>query len=130
MIPLDEKAAKIEAVLKSLEMHGNTSRACRESGVERPTFLRWVDDDPSLSDRYARATLAGLDAEFDDLDKTAEEIADVQRAKLVVDTKKWKLSRIVPKYGDRMAHTGADGGPIKIEAAIADVLADVYGDED
>ena len=57
-------------------------------------------------------------------------IADVQRAKLVVDTKKWKLSRIVPKYGDRMAHTGADGGPIKIEAAIADVLADVYGDED
>jgi hypothetical protein len=32
-----------------------------------------------------------------------------------VDTRKWLLSKALPKvYGDKIAHTGPDGGPLAI----------------
>jgi hypothetical protein len=42
----------------------------------------------------------------------------IQRARLRVDTRKWMLSKVLPKvYGDRVAHevTGKDGGPMQVE---------------
>jgi hypothetical protein len=41
----------------------------------------------------------------------------VQRSRLRVDTRKWLLSKALPKiYGDKLQHTGADGeGPVKVE---------------
>lgn len=46
--------------------------------------------------------------------------ADVMASKrLQIDTKKWLLSKVLPKiYGDKVTqeHTGADGGPIAIAA--------------
>lgn len=42
----------------------------------------------------------------------------VQRSKLRVDTRKWLLSKCLPKiYGERVSTelTGKDGGPIEIE---------------
>ena len=41
----------------------------------------------------------------------------VQRSRLRVDTRKWLLSKALPKvYGDKLQHTGADGeGPVQIE---------------
>jgi len=84
--------------------------------------MHLLDEDAELAHKYARAKDAGIDAEFDDLEKTAEEIADVQRAKLVADIKKWKLARMAPrKYGDRIEqhHTADDG----LKAALAARLA-------
>lgn len=120
--PPDEKAAKIEAVLTQLAQHGNTSRACREAGLERTRFMHLVNEDADLAHKYARAKESGIEAAFDDLDKTAEEIGDVARARLVVDTRKWMLARMAPKkYGDRIEqhHTADDG----LKAALADRLA-------
>lgn len=126
--PPDEKAAKIEAVLAALATHGNTSRACREARVERQSFNRWVDEDAALAVRYARAKDEGIEAAFDDLDKTAEEIGDVARARLIVDTRKWMLARMAPrKYGDRIEqhHTADDG----LKAALAGRLAQAQAAE-
>lgn len=42
----------------------------------------------------------------------------VQRSKLRVDTRKWVLSKVLPRvYGDKITaeHTGKDGGPIEVE---------------
>jgi hypothetical protein len=41
----------------------------------------------------------------------------IARSKLRIDTRKWWLARVAPKfYGDRISHelTGKDGGPIEV----------------
>lgn len=39
----------------------------------------------------------------------------INRSKLRVDSRKWLASKIAPKlYGDRVALTGADGGPLVV----------------
>jgi hypothetical protein len=40
----------------------------------------------------------------------------VQRSRLRVDTRRWFLSKVLPKvFGDKIQHTGDGGGPVKIE---------------
>ncbi len=51
----------------------------------------------------------------------------VAHKRLQVDTRKWMLSKMLPKvYGDRITneHTGADGGPIAIAAVDLKNLSD------
>ena len=39
----------------------------------------------------------------------------IQRSRLRVDTRKWLLSKVLPKvYGDKLQHTGDGGGPIRV----------------
>lgn len=39
----------------------------------------------------------------------------VQRSRLRVDTRKWYLSKVLPKkFGDKIAHVGPDDGPIQV----------------
>ena len=50
----------------------------------------------------------------------------VERARLIVDTKKWLMSKLAAKkYGDRqqLEHTGPGGGPIRTESAVERLLA-------
>ncbi len=58
-----------------------------------------------------------MDALAEDILEIAdEEDADVNRARLRVDTRKWLMSKIAPKrFGDKKTHelTGANGGPIQ-----------------
>jgi hypothetical protein len=40
---------------------------------------------------------------------------NIQRARLRVDSRKWILSKMLPKiYGDRSELVGRDGGPVQI----------------
>lgn len=121
--PADEKAAKIEAVLKHLTQHGNTSRACREAGVERTSFLRWLDEDAKLPDRYARAKFAGIDAEAERMIEIADDQSIPPDSRRVMnDARKWLFARLRPdRYGDRIEqhHTADDG----LKAALAARLA-------
>jgi hypothetical protein len=58
-----------------------------------------------------------MDALAEDLLEIADnDDADVNRARLRVDTRKWLMSKIAPKrFGDKRSHelTGANGGPIQ-----------------
>ena len=107
--------------------------------VSSDTVLAWKDEMESFSSRYARAREDGYFAQFEEMVAIAKSCppnnGDVQKAKLIVDTLKWQLSKALPKiYGDRlnMEHTGADGGPIKSEQidsrdlarSVLDVLAE------
>lgn len=50
----------------------------------------------------------------------------VQRSRLRLDTRKWMLSKVLPKiYGDKIVqeHTGPDGGPVDIKDSSAHALA-------
>lgn len=86
----------------------------------KSTVFRWLADDQNapFRDQYARAREAQADALFDELAETAElalkaeSAVEVAARRLVVDTQKWRLSKIVPKkYGDKLAVGGAEDLP-------------------
>lgn len=42
----------------------------------------------------------------------------IQRSKLRFDARRWLLSKCLPKiYGDKLEHSGPDGGPIQVTVA-------------
>lgn len=116
---------------------GETLRAvCRKLDIPHQTVLRWVvHDDHGFADQYARARQAQVEAwgdvivaESEDSSKdtvtltrrdgTEYDAPDhewIARSRLRVDTYKWLMSKLAPKkYGDKVALTGAEGGPLEI----------------
>ena len=91
---------------------------CRDEKMpSRQTIVAWLSRDPSFFERYSRARLTGIDeiadqlieiadaADGGDKGSAARASAQVQHAKLRIDTRKWLLSKLAPqRYGDRMQH--------------------------
>ena len=108
-----------------------------------PTFLDWVLASPELAEHYARARQLSYQLLADDLVSISDEnyttdehgvrerlsSEAIQRNRLRVDTRKWMLSKMLPKiYGDHTKvtneHTGKDGGPIQLQAVDLRNLSD------
>ena len=53
----------------------------------------------------------------------------VERTKLQIETRKWLLAKLNPKkYGDKLAHTGADGaGPVVIKIDREEIIGKLIG---
>lgn len=103
------------------------SKICGEPGYpSRKTFYSWVLRNDDLRERYevalvarhyalADETLEIADQPVGSLDSGATDTGAVQKQRLQVDTRKWLLSKMVPKkYGDKLQQevTGANGGPV------------------
>lgn len=104
-------------LLESLADSGNLSKACRETGLNKSTFLLAVSNDTTLADQYARAREVGLDTEADRAIEEAASAEDAAKGRLLLDARKWYLSKLLPKrYGDKTTTelTGADGGPVQV----------------
>ena len=92
----------------------------------------WVRADDQFAVRYTRA----MELRADRMAEEIQEIADdgtndwmeregvavgidhehIQRSKLRVDARKWLMAKMAPrKYGDSIAVTGANQGPIQLE---------------
>lgn len=93
---------------------------CREEGMPPESTVRlWVlDDAQGFAALYARARLVGYHTMADEIieiaDNPERDPASVNRDRLKVDTRKWLLSKALPKiYGDKLTAelTGADGSP-------------------
>lgn len=98
----------IPAILQEVENHGNLSKACRDLGVSKSTFLDAVKADSDLADRYARAKQAGIDTMMEEL--LDAEIKDPSVSRLEWDRKRWHASKLFAnKYGDKLdlAHSGS-----------------------
>lgn len=66
---------------------------------------------------YARAREDQADFLFDQIAETAADVEiDTQRARLIVDTQKWRLAKLRPrKYGtDRVEHAGDTDAPLAV----------------
>lgn len=119
-----ERAAIAEVVLQGMNGGLSCFKACQAAGVPHNTFLRWVDDDPQLADRYAGARhnliermanelLDISDAPVPTTDSGATDSGAVQDKRLRVDTRKWLLSKLAPKkYGDKIETTHQVGESI------------------
>lgn len=107
---------------------------CRDDDMPaKSTVLLWVvENREGFSDQYARARQAQAfgwadeilsiaddgtnDTCLDDKGNPRTDYDHISRSKLRVDTRKWMLSRMLPKlYGDRTAleHSGPGGGPLE-----------------
>lgn len=99
------------------------------------TVRKWaLEDRDGFSAQYATAREIGYQSMADELLDIADDSSgDVQsdedgnkkfngefasRSRLRVDTRKWLLSKALPKvYGEKVVqeHTGPDGGPVQVQ---------------
>jgi hypothetical protein len=101
---------------------------CRQDGKPSyRTVYDWLDKDSEFSSRFAHARDLGEDqisqecleiADDDSKDLAGElgipNAVAVNRAKLRIETRLKLLAKWNPKkYGDKIAHTGEDGGPVQ-----------------
>lgn len=127
-----------KAVCKMLAMGMSVKAIGKREWMPRSTTILTWGNDPShpFSDHYAKSRLIGFlsraeeildisdDGTNDYMERRDKDGASlgwmvngeaVARSRLRVETRKWVLSKMLPKiYGDKVAmeHTGKDGGPI------------------
>jgi len=125
--------ARADRICESLSRGLSLRKAAQAEGISHVTVLDWIRDIPGFSDQYARAREAGWALLADELveisdrsesdtfidqdgrERTNTEV--VARSRLMVDTRKWLLSKMLPKvYGDKVTqeHTGPNGGPVSL----------------
>lgn len=120
---------------------GSLRQLCTKYDFKIGTFLMWVGDEPELAEQYARARESGLEVMAEDLlaiadDGTNDTYVDdqgnrrtdhdvVARSRLRVDTRKWLLSKMLPKkYGDKLDVTTQGD---KIEGNSIHITREVIG---
>ena len=105
---------------------GETLNAiCRAPGMPTPQAVKlWVADDkpPGIASRYARARQLGYEVLADEVIELSDDRsfvghpdaqAIVTAQRLSVDSRKWLLSKVLPRiYGDRVEVTGDPDAPI------------------
>ena len=106
------------------------------------TFYKRLSLDPEFAQEYARARVAQGHREADEIRTIADNATneDVQIARLRIDARKWRASKMAPKvYGEKTAHefSGPDGGPIQTvdmsklsTEALAEIVAASDGQSD
>lgn len=100
------------------------------------TVRLWaIEDREGFSARYARARELQAERWAEEVLEIADgrctDMVSVMSARLRVDSRKWLLSKLLPKrYGDstKIEHTGAEGGPLQI--SITETIVDPRGDGD
>jgi len=108
-------------------------QACRAEGVTNcSTVFRWLGKYPKASEMYARAREARAELHAEEIlaisddgsndymeveGKTVVDHEHIQRSRLRVDTRRWLLSKMLPKqYGDKMQVGGIENGtPLTVE---------------
>jgi hypothetical protein len=119
-----------------------------------PSTVRlWVLQDQSLAEQYARARESLYEHWADELLEISDDGSNdymerltkngdtetvvnnehINRSRLRVDSRKWLLSKLLPKkYGDKASVelTGKDGGPVQTETTISvvqSIMAEIDG---
>ena len=138
-----DREAITEFVCSELAL-GKSLRSILDADDKLPsasTFLNWIGADSFLAEQYAHARQLAYELLADEIVSIADEnyttdehgvrerlsSEAIQRNRLRVDTRKWMLSKMLPKvYGDKIQteHTGKDGGPIQLQAVDLRNLSD------
>lgn len=113
--------------------------AAENAGVGASTVLGWTEANKEFGEQYARARQIGyqlladeiLDISDDGLNdtyidedghtKTNQDV--ISRSRLRVDSRKWMLSKMLPKvYGDKLTHQGDPDAPLTVINKIERVI--------
>lgn len=128
--------AKADIVLERLEAGESLRSAAETAGCSASTVLRWKGEDAEFAEQYARAREIGYQLLGDQLLEIAdtpqlgeirtvkpdgaEEVkyADmIEHRRLRVDSRKWMLSKMLPKvYGDKIEHEHKGGLTVTLQS--------------
>ncbi len=128
-------ADKHEEFLRRVAEGRTVSSVCRDADMpSRETVYQWLLKEPAFPDKYTRAKEQHADAMADeilsiadtaDADNVSDEYGNIKpnhewinRSRLRVDSRKWLLSKIMPKkYGDKIeqTHVGDESRPMKMD---------------
>jgi AcrR family transcriptional regulator len=113
----EDKEKTISAVFALMEKGKDFHASCDEVGVYPTTLYRWFEKDERLGEMYARARDALVHLHSKELIELADRVlADPARSRVQVDTRKWVLSKLMPKtFGDKLAIGGDKENPLQIE---------------
>lgn len=123
--PSDYTSELAEAICLRLAEGESLRSICRDDVMpDKATVLRWIARHDVFRDQYVRAKEQGAEALAEEMFEIADDGSNdwmeqldsegeaigyklngehVQRSKLRIDTRKWYLSKILPKkYGDRI----------------------------
>ena len=128
-----------EEICERIAKGETLSEVCRSEGMPpRTSVLEWAATDrDGFADKYAYARDRQIEHWADELLSISDDGSNdwmernernnpgwqlngehVQRSRLRSDNRKWLLSKLRPdKYGERIAHTGANGKPLIPEGA-------------
>jgi hypothetical protein len=122
----------VKAICEGLAEGQSLREMCKKP--ELPSWRRvltWAHEDPIFRQQYEEAQRARLETWAEQLVTLADQPdKNVQQRRLQIDTRKWILSKLLPKkYGDRLALAGDDESPlhlsdIEVEHRIRSILAD------
>jgi len=130
-----ERERKFKEIIKEIESKGQSlTKATKKIGLDKKSFMLMIEKDTSLLHQYTRATEARADLIAERMVRNSHNRANdfytdsegnlkpnpvaVQRDRLILDTDKWLLSKLMPKkYGDRLTLEGEVKGsaPLTIE---------------
>ena len=98
-------SAALSVVICDRLSEGESLRAiCRDKEMPcRASVLRWLEANEPFRGQYARARRMGYELMADELADISDGDGDAARDRLRVDTRKWLLSKTLPKiYGDKL----------------------------
>lgn len=104
---------KADAILAGLAEGKSLRAVCREDGMpSATTVLDWAEEKPEFGEQYTRVRARSyqmLADEIIEISDDGDSLADkmdperVARSRLRVDSRKWMLSKMLPKvYGDKL----------------------------
>lgn len=94
---------------------------------DESTVRQWVlEDREGFSPQYARACETRAEGWADEIVSIADTAEDPQKARLQVDARKWVVSKMLPKFGDKMQVSGviAQFDPTKLSESQLRRIAD------
>ena len=114
---------KADEICELLKQGKSLRKACEETGTKAPTVLGWTEAHSSFGEQYAKAREIGYLLLADDLLEISDDSAHdtyedeqgnqrtntevVARSRLRVDSRKWMLSKMLPKiYGEKLELAG------------------------
>jgi hypothetical protein len=114
----DERTELFDAICESIIIGKSLRKALNEVDLPAKTFFIWLREDETKSKQYAQAATERAELMFEDMldiaddgrndfieseDGTRLNSENIQRSRLRVDTRKWALSKMMPKkYGDKL----------------------------
>ncbi len=97
--------AQRNTVLDELKRGLSLRQACKAADIPEPSSVLYLaENDPEYASHYAHARIIGWSVRADDLEDTAADMSiPADHKRIMVDTRKWMLSKMLPKlYGDRL----------------------------
>ena len=128
-----KSAALCERILTSIAEGKSLRESCDKENLAPGNWINWINSDKQLLEQYTHAREVRAELLFDEMLDIADEVSSdtiiddngnekansewIARSRLRVDTRKWYLSKVLPKiYGEKITAevTGPNGGPLEM----------------